>query len=67
VEELPGHLSRTLAERLAVAPPLPEDQFYSLTTIHETIQIAEEYLKERAAKDGSVDCAQEDYDRVFGL
>ena len=56
-----------LVERLAVAPPLPEDQFYTLTTIHETIQIAEEYLRERAAKDGSVGCTQEDYDRVFGV
>ena len=56
-----------LMERLAVAPPLPEDQFYTLTTIHETIQIAEEYLRERAAKDGSIGCTQEDYDRVFGV
>ena len=60
-------LTGPLLERLAVAPPLPEDQFYSLTAIHETIQIAEEYLKERAAKDGSFSCTQEDYDRVFGL
>ncbi len=56
-----------LHERLSVAPPLPEDQFYTFTARHEVLQIAQDYLKERAVKDGPVPCGAEDYDRVFGI
>ncbi len=36
-----------LIERLKAAPPIPEDEFYSLTTRLEVLQIAVEYLLSR--------------------
>jgi hypothetical protein len=54
-----------LHERLAAAPPVAEEEFYSFTSRHEAIQIAREYLLERAARVGPVGCSEEDYDRAF--
>jgi hypothetical protein len=59
-------LTEHLIERLRVAPPIPENEFYSFHAKIEVLQIAEDYLKERAAKDGPVSCTAADYDRVLG-
>jgi hypothetical protein len=59
-------LTGPLQERLAAAPPLPEDEFFSFCARLEAIQIAADYLRERASKDGPVGCKTEDYDKVFG-
>lgn len=42
-----------MAERLSAAPPLPEDQFFSLTGRFETIALIVELLVARAAQRGS--------------
>jgi len=59
-------LAAVLHERLAAAPPVPEDEFYTFAARHEALQIAEDYLKERAARYGAVGCAPADYDRLLG-
>lgn len=59
-------LEGVVRERLAAAPPLPEDEFFTFTARHEALQIVEDYLKERAARLGAPGCSPEDYDRAFG-
>jgi hypothetical protein len=57
-----------LMGRLAVAPPVPESEFFALTTRFEVIQIAEDWLRSRqAAKDPPAPefYSHEDYDRIF--
>ena len=54
-----------LHERLAAAPPIPEDEFYTFAARHEVIQIASDYLRERAARDGEVGCNPDDYDKYL--
>jgi hypothetical protein len=60
-------LAGVVDERLAVAPPLPEDEFYTLAARLEALQIVEDYLAERAARFGAIGCAPEDYDRILGV
>ena len=59
-------LQQHLLERFKAAPPVLEDQFFTFTSCHEVIQIAEEYLRERAQKDGPVGCTAKDYDNILG-
>jgi len=59
-------LEAVLHERLAAAPPIPEEEFYTFAARHEALQIAEDYLKERAARYGAVGCTPADYDRLIG-
>jgi len=59
-------LTKHLRERLAAAPPLPENDFFTFATHYESIQIAEDYLKERAAKDGALSCDPHNYDKILG-
>jgi len=59
-------LTPIVLERLAVAPPIPEDEFYTFAARHEALQIAEDYLRERAARYGAVGCSPDDYDRLLG-
>jgi hypothetical protein len=57
-----------LGERLAAAPPVPENEFFALTTRFEAIQIAEDWLRSRqAAKNPQPPefYTHEDYDRIF--
>ncbi len=42
-----------LKERLAVAPPVPEDEFYAMATRFEVLQIGFEWLQERKKSDES--------------
>jgi len=57
----------SLHERLAAAPPLPEDQFFALTSRYEVIQIVDDWLRARAAADDEpLSLSPADYDRVFG-
>jgi hypothetical protein len=58
-------LTPVIGERLAAAPPIPEDEFYTFAARHEALQIVEDYLKERAARYGAVGCAPADYDRLL--
>jgi hypothetical protein len=58
-------LAAVIRERLAAAPPIPEDEFYTFTARHEALQIVEDYLRERAARLGAVGCTSADYDRVL--
>lgn len=57
-----------LGGRLAAAPPVPENEFFALTTRFEVIQIAEDWLRSRQA---AIDppppefYSHEDYDRIF--
>jgi hypothetical protein len=60
-------LEPVVQERLAVAPPIPEDEFYTFAARHEALQITEDYLRERAARYGAVGCTPADYDRLLGL
>jgi hypothetical protein len=55
-----------LRERLAAAPAVADEDFFSFGTAFESIQIAREYLLATAAPDGSVDCSENSYDLVFG-
>jgi hypothetical protein len=59
-----------LFERFAAAPPVPEDEFYSLTTRFEVLQIAQEYLhmRQMTVESGPKHpfFSEEDYDRIFG-
>ena len=55
-----------LHERLAMAPPVPEDEFFTFASRLEVIQISGDYLRERANADGKVSFHSEDYDKVFG-
>jgi hypothetical protein len=60
-----------LAERLAVAPPVPEDDFFSLTTRFEVLQISEEFLRLTLIRtQGSQEplpwLSPEDYEAVLG-
>ncbi len=60
--------TKALGERLAAAPPVPENEFFSLTTRFETLQIAEDWLRYRlAAGDSSAPefYSTYDYDRIF--
>jgi len=59
-------LVAVIQERLAAAPPIPEEEFYTFAARHEALQIAEDYLKERAARFGAIGCAPADYDRLIG-
>lgn len=52
-----------LRERLALVPPLPEDQLHTLTTMFEVLQISTEWL---CAKGGENELTAADYDRIFG-
>jgi hypothetical protein len=62
----PGQIA-TLHARLAAAPPLPEDQFFSLATRHEVLQIVDDWLRQQSAvEDGPLCCTEDDYDLVFG-
>ena len=61
-EQMPG-----LHERLAAAPPLPEDQFFALTSRFEVVQIVDDWLRARgAAEDGPLHFCEADYDDIFG-
>jgi hypothetical protein len=63
----PGQVA-SLHARLAAAPPLPEDQFFSLATRHEVLQIVDDWLRaQSAAEDGPLNCTESDYDIVFGM
>ncbi|MCU0663906.1 MAG: hypothetical protein MUC50_16470 [Myxococcota bacterium] len=60
-----------LAERLAVAPPVPEDEFFALTTRFEVLQISEEFLRLTLARSQGTEeplpwLSPEDYDAVLG-
>jgi hypothetical protein len=59
-----------LFERLAASPPVPEKDFFTLTTRFEVLQIAQEYLHTRqmAEESGSEHpfYSPDDYDRLFG-
>lgn len=56
-----------LHERLAAAPPLPEDQFYALTSRYEVLQIVDDWLRARAAAaDEPLYYSADDYDRILG-
>jgi hypothetical protein len=56
-----------LHERLAAAPPLPEDEFFALTSRYEVVQIVDDWLRARAAADDEpLSLSAADYDRVFG-
>jgi hypothetical protein len=59
-------LTAVLEERLRVAPGVPEEEFFSLSTVWETVQIAADYLRERAAKHGKMDCSADAYAAVLG-
>ena len=59
-------LALVLQERLAAAPPIPPDEFYTFAARHEALQIAEDYLLERATRDGALGCTPDDYDRLRG-
>lgn len=61
--------AEALGERLAAAPPVPEDEFYALTTRFEVLQIAQEWLRARqvvSRKKAKKLYTIEDYDRIFG-
>jgi len=51
-----------LRERLAAAPAVADEDFFSFGTAFESIQIAREYLIATAAGD----CSENSYNRVFG-
>jgi hypothetical protein len=58
----------TLIERLSVAPPVPADEFFSLTTRFEVLQIAVEWLREHiAGRDDPPPAyySPQEYDRIF--
>ena len=60
--------TEALGERLAAAPPVPESEFFALTTRLEVLQIAEDWLRLRlAAQDppGPEFYSPEDYDYIF--
>ncbi len=60
--------AEALSERLAAAPPIPEDQFFMLTTRFEVLQIAESWLSLRQMKDNQSEplfFSRDDYDRIF--
>lgn len=52
-EQDPRSDAAWIEERLMAAPPVPEDQFYSLTTRYETIALIVELLAQRRALSGS--------------
>ncbi len=57
-----------LDERLAAAPPVPDNEFFALTTRFEVLQIAEDWLRIRkAALDppGPEFYSVDDYNRIF--
>ena len=58
-------LTAVVHERLAAAPPIPEDEFFTFAARHEALQIVEDYLRERAARYGAIGCAPADYDRLL--
>ena len=61
--------SKSLAERLAASPPLPEDQFYILTTRLEVVQIAVDWLHTIHGQDQDglqLPLDADDYDVLFG-
>jgi hypothetical protein len=61
--------SALLAERLSLSPPVPEDDFYSLTTRLEVVQIAVDWLHCRRSQNGedqTLVFSMEDYDRLLG-
>ncbi len=55
-----------LRERLAAAPAVADEEFFSFGTAFESIQIAREYLLAIAVGNDSVDCSENSYDLVFG-
>lgn len=58
----------SLQERLEAAPPVPEDEFFFLTTRFEVLQISTEWLEMRrdAVEPKLLDSyAEADYDRLF--
>jgi hypothetical protein len=57
-------LAEGLRERLALAPGLPEDQFYALGSRFEALQICDEWLGLHSDEDARF--SGEDYDRAFG-
>ncbi|MCP4605940.1 MAG: hypothetical protein GY847_36410 [Proteobacteria bacterium] len=62
--------TEALGERLAVAPPVPENEFYALTTRFEVLQIAEDWLRNRKAAKDPPDpefYTPQDYDRIFEI
>jgi hypothetical protein len=64
--ETAPELAPVIHERLAAAPPIPAEELYTFAARHEALQIAEDYLKERAARFGAPGCSPADYDRVLG-
>ncbi len=62
--------TEALFERLAAAPPVPEDDFFLLSTRFEVLQIAQEYLlmRQMAEESGPKHpfYSPDDYDRLFG-
>ncbi len=62
--------TEALGERLAAAPPVPENEFFALTTRFEVLQIAEDWLRCRlAATDPPAPdfYSRDDYDRIFAI
>jgi len=58
-----------LGERLAAAPPVPENEFFALTTRFEVLQIAQEWLRARQLHSSGTSpkyFTSKDYDRIFG-
>ena len=59
--------AEVLAERLDASPPVFEDQFYTLTTRVDVIQISLDYLRERqkTGKNPVPSYTHEDYEHIF--
>jgi hypothetical protein len=60
--------TEALTERLAAAPPIPEDEFFQLTTRLEVLQISSEWLRINlnAKRKGRLPVySEEDYDTLF--
>jgi hypothetical protein len=61
--------TESLGQRLKAAPPVPEDEFFALTTRFEVLQIAVEWLRAHMALRDIPPpefYTEEDYDYIFG-
>ena len=64
----PASETEALIERLEAAPPVPEEEYFSLTTRLEVLQIAVDWLRARLDDDnpGRIKVySKEDYDELF--
>jgi hypothetical protein len=61
------HVTEALRERLEVAPPVSEEDFFTLSTRLEVIQIAVDWLRAQHSRKQSTPpiISKEDYDRLF--